>query len=64
MKERQFLVRASLAFAHDVVASGVAWLAAFLLRFNFEVPPDYLATALYTLPWLLAAKYLPVGDAY
>ena len=56
MNKRQFLLRASLAFAHDVVASGVAWLAAFLLRFNFEVPPDYLATALYTLPWLLAVN--------
>ena len=56
MNKRQFLLRASLAFAHDVVASGVAWLAAFLLRFNFEVPPDYLATALNTLPWLLAVN--------
>ena len=50
MTQRQYPVRAALAFAHDVLASGVAWLAAFLLRFNLEVPPDYLATALATLP--------------
>jgi FlaA1/EpsC-like NDP-sugar epimerase len=54
VKQRQYLVRASLAFAHDVVASGVAWLAAFLLRFNLEMPSDYLATAFATLPWVLA----------
>ena len=56
MKQRLYLVRASLAFAHDVVASGVAWFAAFLLRFNLEVPPDYLATALATLPWVMAVN--------
>jgi FlaA1/EpsC-like NDP-sugar epimerase len=54
VKQRQNLVRAALAFAHDVVASGVAWLAAFLLRFNLELPSDYLATAFATLPWVLA----------
>jgi FlaA1/EpsC-like NDP-sugar epimerase len=54
VKQRQNLVRATLAFSHDVVASGVAWLAAFLLRFNLEMPSDYLATAFATLPWVLA----------
>ncbi len=47
--------RALLAFGHDVVAAGIAWLAAFWLRFNLEVPPDYLHTALSTLPWVVAA---------
>ena len=56
MKERQYLVRASLAFTHDVVASGVAWLAAFWLRFNLEVPPDFATTALHTLPWVMAVN--------
>ena len=54
--KQQYLVRAALAFAHDVAASGVAWFAAFLLRFNFEVPPEYLATALSTLPWVMAVN--------
>jgi FlaA1/EpsC-like NDP-sugar epimerase len=58
VKQRQYLLRASLAFAHDVVASGVAWLAAFMLRFNLEVPSDYLSTALSTLPWVLAVNAL------
>ena len=55
---QSFLLRASLAFAHDVVASGIAWLAAFFLRFNLEVPADYLATALHTLPWVMAVNAL------
>ena len=56
--QRSFLLRASLAFAHDVVASGVAWLAAFILRFNLEVPHDHLTTALFTLPWVMAVNAL------
>ena len=58
MKQRQSLIRASLAFAHDVVASGVAWLAAFWLRFNLEVPPDFAKTAFHTLPWVMAVNAL------
>jgi FlaA1/EpsC-like NDP-sugar epimerase len=53
--ERKFVVRASLAFAHDVVAAGVAWLAAFWLRFNLEVPPPvFLHAALTALPAVIA----------
>jgi len=51
-------MRALLAFAHDVVASGVAWLAAYWLRFNLEVPPDYLGTALETLPLIIGVNAL------
>ena len=58
MKQWRYLVRAVLAFAHDVVASGVAWIAAFLLRFNLEIPSDYLATALSTMPWVMAMNAL------
>ncbi len=39
----RFSVRSMLAFAHDVSAAGVAWLAAFWLRFNFDIPPEQIA---------------------
>ncbi len=53
--DRQFIARASLAFAHDVVFAGVAWLAAFWLRFNLELPPaDFARVAVLTLPSVLA----------
>jgi len=52
---RQFLLRSSLAFAHDVVAAGVAWLAAFWLRFELQMPPpEFREVALTTLPAVLA----------
>ena len=31
-----------LAFLHDIVAAAAAWYIAYWLRFNFEIPPDYL----------------------
>ena len=53
---RALPVRSLLAFVHDVVASGVAWMAAFWLRFNFELPPEYLNTALVSVPWVMAVN--------
>ena len=38
---RRVNLRSALAFIHDVVAAGLAWLAAFSLRFNFEIPVEY-----------------------
>ncbi len=37
--------RAALAFAHDVAAVLVAWFVGYWLRFNLEVPPEYLSAA-------------------
>ena len=48
MKLRRFVV-----FAHDVIAAGLAWIAAFWLRFNFDVPADYRDLMLESLPWVL-----------
>ena len=57
--DRQFIARASLAFAHDVVAAGVAWLAAFWLRFELELPPpEFRQVAFATLPAVLAVHAL------
>ena len=39
-------VRSFLAFTHDVIASAAAWLLAYALRFNFEIPPEFLHEAL------------------
>ena len=55
MSRRLFLIRASLAFAYDLVATALAWIAAFYLRFNFDAPADFLRTALVLLPWVVAA---------
>ena len=36
-----FDYRRGLAFIHDVAASALVWAAAFWLRFNLEVPPEW-----------------------
>ncbi len=46
--------RALLAFSHDVVAAGVAWCAAFWLRFNLDIPPEFQQAMLTWLPYVVA----------
>lgn len=41
--------RTLLAFSHDLLAAVVAWLVAFWLRFNLDVPPPYDALMLESL---------------
>ena len=49
MNFRRFVV-----FAHDAIAAGLAWLIAFWLRFNLDIPDDYREVMLSRLPWVLA----------
>jgi len=56
--------RTLLAFAHDLAACTAAWLIAFWLRFNLELPDYYLGLALATLPWVIvthAALFWALG---
>jgi len=50
--------RSLLAFAHDVFAAGIAWVFAYWLRFNLEIP-DFFATIMWQrLPWVIAVYAL------
>lgn len=51
MKKALLNSRSALALGHDIVAAAAAWYAAYLLRFNFELPPEHQAVMLQTL-WL------------
>jgi len=42
--------RTALAMLHDVAAAAAAWVVAFWLRLNLELPPQYADVALPTLP--------------
>ena len=42
------------AIGHDVAAAALAWLVAFWLRFNLDIPPDFEAVMWIRLPWVLA----------
>jgi FlaA1/EpsC-like NDP-sugar epimerase len=47
-------VRRLLAFGHDVAATGIAWVLAFWLRFNLDIPAEFAEVMLTRLPWVLA----------
>ena len=47
-------VRRFVVFGHDVVAAGVAWLIAYWLRFNFDVPAEFDEAMLARLPLVVA----------
>jgi FlaA1/EpsC-like NDP-sugar epimerase len=46
--------RSALALTHDVAAACVAWVVAYLLRFNFEIPPEHVAVMIDRL-WLVVS---------
>jgi FlaA1/EpsC-like NDP-sugar epimerase len=46
--------RSLLVFLHDVAAAGIAWIAAFWLRFNLDVPREYETLMWGLLPWVVA----------
>ena len=49
MNQVNFNFRALLAFSHDVAAAALAWLLAFWIRFNFEIPADQLIVMMQTV---------------
>ncbi|HSD61412.1 MAG TPA: nucleoside-diphosphate sugar epimerase/dehydratase [Burkholderiales bacterium] len=61
---RDLGLRRLLAISHDVTAAALAWLFAFLLRFNFDIPPEYEQLLAATLAWTVpvqAAVFLAFG---
>lgn len=45
-----------MAFLHDVMAAVVAWVFAYLFRFNFEIPEEYLKGMTHTLLWVVPGQ--------
>lgn len=58
MHKSNLNLRTFLAFSHDVVASGAAWMLAYWLRLNLELPQPYLDSALHTLWWVVPLQAL------
>ena len=44
--------RTLLAILHDLVAAAIAWSFAYLLRFNFELPDNFIDEMERTLIWV------------
>lgn len=49
-------LRAFAAFFHDVSVAIIAWLVAYWLRFNFDIPATFLATMWLNLLWVLPVQ--------
>jgi FlaA1/EpsC-like NDP-sugar epimerase len=47
-------LRRVIIFGHDLVAAALAWMAAYWLRFNLDVPHEFAAIMLARLPIVLA----------
>ena len=45
--------RSLAAFGHDIVVSLMAWILSFFLRFNFEIPANFMASMIASLSWLI-----------
>ena len=41
---------------HDLAAAGLAWVLAYLLRFNFELPANFLDEVWHTLSWVVVLQ--------
>lgn len=50
--------RTTLAVMHDAFAAAAAWSFAYLLRFNFELPPNFSAELHQTVYWVVALQML------
>ena len=46
--------RSALAFLHDVIVAGAAWLAAFWFRFNFDIQSEFVPVMWITVGWVMA----------
>ena len=46
-------IRTALAVLHDGVAAALAWSLAYLLRFNFELPPSFATELQQTIYWVV-----------
>ena len=53
MKKTIINPRTLLAIFHDIVAAACAWVVAYLLRFNFSIPADFLSEMLATVGWVV-----------
>ncbi|MDH4234483.1 MAG: polysaccharide biosynthesis protein, partial [Gallionella sp.] len=50
---RKSNTRTALAILHDTVATILAWIGAYLLRFNFELPPNFATEIKHSLLWVV-----------
>ena len=64
MKKKLLNWKSALALTHDIVVAAVAWYGAYVLRFNFDLPPEHesmMLQALWVVLPLQATTFLIFG---
>lgn len=56
MKNTFMNPRTALAMLHDVVAAVIAWVVAYLLRFNFAIPVEHFQAMLQSISWVVVLQ--------
>lgn len=49
----KLLIRNLVIFAHDLAAAALAWMLAYWLRFNFDIPEQYFLSMTTGLAWVI-----------
>ncbi len=50
--------RTALAILHDIVATAIAWVAAYLLRFNFDIPLEHIKPIWQNAIWIFPLQLI------
>jgi FlaA1/EpsC-like NDP-sugar epimerase len=56
MKKTLMNPRTFFALLHDVAVAAIAWVAAYLLRFNFSIPDSHFQEMLQSMLWVVALQ--------
>jgi FlaA1/EpsC-like NDP-sugar epimerase len=56
MKKTLLNPRTFFALLHDVIVAAIAWVVAYLLRFNFSIPDSHFQEMLQSMLWVVALQ--------
>jgi len=48
--------RSAIVFLHDLGVAALAWICAYWLRFNLDIPPDFVASMFASLPFVVVVQ--------
>lgn len=58
MIKKSFNWRISSAFLHDFAVACIAWILGYLLRFNFNIPPEFMLSLANVMLWAVPLQVL------
>lgn len=58
MIKKSFNWRISSAFLHDFAVACIAWILGYLLRFNFNIPPEFILSLTNVMLWAVPLQVL------